>query len=100
MLSFFTNLFPITEMSTQAFITNISMYSYTQNVNNTANLMLQFGILVFILSFLALAVPNYFGLYGSLVLTIIPLFLAFLYSLFTFQYIYDNSTIVFINGFK
>ena len=55
-------------------INTIAFENY--DVINNTNLMLQFGLLVFILSLIALAVPNYFGLYGSFILTIVPLFLA------------------------
>ncbi len=65
-----------------------------------SHLMLHFGILVFILSIVCLLIPNYLGLYGSFILTIIPLFFSWLYSLFTFIYIYKSSNIIFINGFK
>jgi len=43
------------------------------DINIYAHLMLQFGFLVFVLSIVALAVPAYFGLYGSFILTLIPL---------------------------
>lgn len=65
-----------------------------------ANLMLQFGLLVFVLSLIALAVPNYFGLYGSFILTITPLFFTWLYSVLTLMQIYETSELLFINGFK
>jgi len=41
-----------------------------------AHLMLQFGLLVFVLSLVALAAPAYFGLYGAFILTATPLFFA------------------------
>lgn len=44
--------------------------------NYSSHLMLQFGALVFLLSLVALAAPNFFGLYGAFILTIIPLALA------------------------
>ena len=69
-------------------------------VNSNAHLMLQFGSLVFLLSFVALATPNYFGLYGSFILTIVPLFFAWFYSVITFIDIYKGSQVIFINGFK
>lgn len=75
--------------------------TYTVDALNTSShLMLQFGLLVFILSFVALAAPNYFGLYGAFILTLTPLFFAWLYSIVTFVYIYNSSTSIFINGFK
>ena len=46
------------------------------NLLKMATLMIQFGTLVFVLSIVALASPNQFGLYGSFILTIIPLFFA------------------------
>jgi hypothetical protein len=42
----------------------------------SSHLMLQFGLLVFLLSFVALAAPNYFGLYGAFLLTLLPLVFA------------------------
>ena len=41
-----------------------------------AHLMLQYGLLVFFLSLVALSFPNYFGLYGSFILTFFPLVLS------------------------
>ncbi len=66
----------------------------------SSHLMLQFGLLVFLLSFVALAAPNYFGLYGAFLLTLLPLVFAWFYSILTFINIYNTSKIVFINGFK
>jgi len=64
------------------------------------NLMLQFGILVFILSLVCLLAPNYFGLYGGFMVTIIPLFFTWFYSVLTLMYVYMYSQTIFINGFK
>lgn len=68
--------------------------------NSTTTLMLQFGSLVFLLSLVALAAPNYFGLYGAFILTIIPLFFAWFYSVLSLINIYSNSEVILINGFK
>jgi NADH:ubiquinone oxidoreductase subunit 5 (subunit L)/multisubunit Na+/H+ antiporter MnhA subunit len=81
-------------------MTTISLIKTTDKINIYSHLMLQFGLLVFLLSVTALAVPAYFGIYGSFILTIIPLFFAWLYSIITFVKIYESSTIIFINGFK
>lgn len=65
-----------------------------------SHLMLQFGLLVFVLSLVALAAPGYFGLYGAFILTLVPLFFSWVYAVLTFSSIYNNSEIIFINGFK
>ncbi len=93
----------ILNVTNHSIFTDLSIITKQQlfdTVNNNAHLMLQFGSLVFLLSFVALATPNYFGLYGAFLLTIIPLFFAWLYSVLTFIDIYKNSQIIFINGFK
>ncbi len=77
-----------------------NILQYTIDVNTTSLLMLQFGFLVFILSLVALAVPNYFGLYGSFLLTAIPLLISLFYALITLHYVYTNNTVLFISGFK
>lgn len=64
------------------------------------HLMLQFGLLVFILSLIALISPAYFGLYGAFILTLIPLSFAWIYSIFTLIHVYQYSKIFYINGFK
>jgi NADH:ubiquinone oxidoreductase subunit 5 (subunit L)/multisubunit Na+/H+ antiporter MnhA subunit len=73
---------------------------YKSNLTEMANLMLQFSSLVFVLSLIALAAPNYFGLYGAFILTIVPLFFSWFYSVISLIIIYNNSEIIFINGFK
>lgn len=72
----------------------------TTPLESTASLMLQFGMLVFIISLVILAAPNHFGLYGAFIVTIIPLFFSWVYSLLTLHNIYSTSDILFINGFK
>lgn len=89
-------------------ITNIIFNKYnlniitldTINLNTTAHLTIQFGLLVFLLSLLILIIPNYFGLYGAFIITVIPLFCSWFYASLTFYYIYKGSTLIFINGFK
>jgi hypothetical protein len=101
MLSYLINTIQNFTLDTNFF--DILMYSNKCEidvVNLNAHLMLQFGLLVFLLSLVALITPNYFGLYGSFLLTIIPLFFSWLYSVLTFITIYNNSKIIFINGFK
>ena len=92
-LTHWLNLFVNTKVLTTEFVSYL-------NSNSNAHLMLQFGLLVFLLSFVALAVPNYFGLYGAFILTIIPLFFSWIYSILTFIWIYNTSQIIYINGFK
>ena len=82
---------------------NYEKISFKQHdcvLTTNAHLMLQFGSLVFFLSFVALAAPSYFGLYGAFLLTLIPLFFAWLYSIITFVSIYEKTTTIFISGFK
>lgn len=68
--------------------------------NYSSHLMLQFGALVFLLSLVALAAPNFFGLYGAFILTIIPLALAWVYAVVTLNYVYRTERVIFISGFK
>ncbi len=78
-------------------------FQFMSNVDSTnvyAHLMLQFGILVFLISLVALAAPAYFGLYGSFIITLVPLFFSWLYTGATFVNIYSSSSTIFINGFK
>ncbi len=70
------------------------------DINIYAHLMLQFGLLVFVLSIVALAVPAYFGLYGSFILTLIPLAFSWLYAVITAIFVYNKSDIIFIHGYK
>jgi NADH:ubiquinone oxidoreductase subunit 5 (subunit L)/multisubunit Na+/H+ antiporter MnhA subunit len=101
MLTYVSNI--TAELTAQNFFNNflaLNSNYLTDNLNNNAHLMLQFGLLVFVLSFVALATPNYFGLYGAFLLTLIPLFFSWLYSVLTFIEIYRNSQTIFINGFK
>jgi len=54
---------------------NLGLFTNNTNYQTVvATLMLQFGALVFILSIVCLAAPNYFGLYGGFILTSTPLF--------------------------
>lgn len=98
MLTYFFN----TIVSGDIFCTNnsLSFENHLGNSNSTTALMLQFGSLVFLLSLVALAAPNYFGLYGAFILTIIPLFFAWFYSIVSLINIYQNSEVIFIAGFK
>lgn len=97
MLTYISNV--ITDISSNNFfVLNFDQTIDTVNLNS--HLMLQFGLLVFLLSFVALATPNYFGLYGAFLLTLVPLFFAWFYSVLTFIDIYQNSQTIFINGFK
>lgn len=79
----------------------VSTTTYIYNFTQAAPLlMLQFGLLVFVLSFLGLLIPNYFGLYGAFILTFLPLIVTFFYAAITANYIYTHTNIIFINSFK
>lgn len=80
---------------------NLGLFTNNTNYQTVvATLMLQFGALVFILSIVCLAAPNYFGLYGGFILTSTPLFFMWIYSILTFIFIWNSSQLIFINGFK
>lgn len=83
------------------FLLNYSSRTHTHDsLPANALLMLQFGLLVFLLSFAALATPNYFGLYGAFLLTTAPLFFTWFYAVLSLIRIYESSEVLFINGFK
>ncbi len=86
----------------ELFFLNLNEYENFQSNNlvRYTNLMLQFGMLVFFLSLIALSAPNYFGLYGAFILTIVPLFFSWFYSVISLINVYSNSEVIFINGFK
>jgi len=81
MLSYLLNIFDNSNffyinLNKDFIYTKITFFSKIDNINIHAHLMLQFVLLVFLLSLIALAVPNYFGLYGAFLLTLLPLFFA------------------------
>jgi len=104
MLLFISNLFEhlsFNLISSNIFsVKKLDSVTDHNNENIYAQLMLQFGSLVFFLSLVALAAPAYFGLYGSFILTFIPLCFSLLYAIITFVQIYNSSSMIFINGFK
>lgn len=100
MFNFFSDFFISLNTTTNLINHSIMFTNETLNVGFSAQLLIQFGMLVFLLSLLALLVPNYFGLYGAFVLTAIPLFFAWFYSIVTLYNIYENDHTIFINGFK
>jgi len=63
-------------------------------------LALQFGILLFILSVIALAFPNHFGLYGSYMLTLPVLFCAWLCIFLVWLWVLFTGEFFFLNGPK
>lgn len=96
---FFNNIQYLPEIFFINFNSNITIASVS-NLTEMTNLMIQFGMLVFILSLVSLTSPNYFGLYGSFILTIIPLFFSWVYSVASLISVYKYSEVIFINGFK
>lgn len=89
----FINLIITPSLDTQ-FVVN------TTSVELYSSLMLQFGLLVFVLSLISLSVPNLLGLYGAFMLTITPLFFTWFYSLLTLHAIYVTSDIIYLNLFR
>jgi len=100
MLFFVLNLFESVNFIIFGNTAKLSSLVTIDNPNICAHLMLQFGLLVFLLSLIALFSPAYFGLYGSFILTLIPLFFTWVYSVLTFFQIYKSTAIIFISGFK
>lgn len=78
MLAYFTDILnDVVTMVNLISHETINLYNNTLfSYNSFVYLTLQFGLLVFVLSVVSLALPNYFGLYGAFILTSIPLYLS------------------------